>query len=551
MRCARLLVATALCQGALANPPAPGQETETAKQTAHPTAPSSSSRLFQNFDVDDFHLSSHKDYEGQKVSIETVTGSAFEDDVALVLKGDSQRYGITMDMPQSVEDGDLVLQYEVRMTKGLKCGGAYLKLLDANNAPENGDVTPDSPYIIMFGPDKCGDTDKVHFIMRHQNPVSKEWEEKHFRSESPLTIQNDKLSHLYTLVIRQDNTFSIKVDGVDQKSGHLLQNMQPPINPEEEINDPNDKKPSDWVDDAKIPDPEVFKPDDWDEDAPKTIEDITATMPDGWLEHEMLMIPSPQPDDWDDEEDGEWEPVSTGNPKCTSAPGCGPWTPPMIPNPDYKGKWNAPLIDNPDYIGEWKPQRIKNPSFFVDTTPAEGLLSNIGSIALEVWIHEYGDIAFDNILVGNSEDDAAALADATFKIKSELEHTKGSELERKRRHEQNLKYLEQGGFGVVQYYIFEALDFARDWPIVVAGGILALLALLIYICCNLCCSGEDDGDFDERSQAAAPADASQGTEDEATVTSAPVAQTLSEDDDNDAPSLDPSNDKGDDAKKND
>ena len=46
--------------------------------------------------------------------------------------------------------------------------------------------TPDSPYIVMFGPDKCGDTNKVHFILRHQNPVSKEWEEKHFKSDTPV-----------------------------------------------------------------------------------------------------------------------------------------------------------------------------------------------------------------------------------------------------------------------------------------------------------------------------------------------------------------------------
>lgn len=37
------------------------------------------------------------------------------------------------------------------------------------------------------------------------------------------------------------------------------------------------------------------------------------------------------------------------NPKCAEGPGCGDWTRPMKPNPDYKGKWTAPLIDNPEY----------------------------------------------------------------------------------------------------------------------------------------------------------------------------------------------------------
>jgi len=33
-------------------------------------------------------------------------------------------------------------------------------------------------------------------------------------------------------------------------------------------------------------------------------------MPAGWLEDEPLLVPDPSaeaPDDWDDEEDGEWE----------------------------------------------------------------------------------------------------------------------------------------------------------------------------------------------------------------------------------------------------
>ena len=56
-----------------------------------------------------------------------------------------------------------------------------------------------------------------------------------------------------------------------------------------------------------------------------------------------------QPEDWDEEEDGEWEPPKVPNPKCAEGPGCGQWKRPMKPNPDYKGAWTAPLIDNPEY----------------------------------------------------------------------------------------------------------------------------------------------------------------------------------------------------------
>ena len=56
-----------------------------------------------------------------------------------------------------------------------------------------------------------------------------------------------------------------------------------------------------------------------------------------------------QPEDWDEEEDGEWEPPRIPNPKCEDAPGCGAWVRPTKSNPAYKGKWSAPMIDNPAY----------------------------------------------------------------------------------------------------------------------------------------------------------------------------------------------------------
>ena len=56
-----------------------------------------------------------------------------------------------------------------------------------------------------------------------------------------------------------------------------------------------------------------------------------------------------QPEDWDEEEDGVWEPPRIANPLCKDAPGCGKWTRPNKPNPAYKGKWSAPQIDNPEY----------------------------------------------------------------------------------------------------------------------------------------------------------------------------------------------------------
>lgn len=75
----------------------------------------------------------------------------------------------------------LVVQYEVKLqssypsiidlsrsytyfpctSDGLDCGGAYLKLLKENADLHADEFSNASPYVIMFGPDKCGATNKV------------------------------------------------------------------------------------------------------------------------------------------------------------------------------------------------------------------------------------------------------------------------------------------------------------------------------------------------------------------------------------------------------
>jgi calnexin len=52
----------------------------------------------------------------------------------------------------------------------------------------------------MFGPDKCGSTNKVHFIFRHKNPMTGEWEEKHLKN--PPAPKITKTTALYTLVVK-------------------------------------------------------------------------------------------------------------------------------------------------------------------------------------------------------------------------------------------------------------------------------------------------------------------------------------------------------------
>lgn len=57
-----------------------------------------------------------------------------------------------------------------------------------------------TPFTIMFGPDKCGSTNKVHFIFRHLNPKTGVYEEKHLSATpSPMIT---KTTALYTLIVK-------------------------------------------------------------------------------------------------------------------------------------------------------------------------------------------------------------------------------------------------------------------------------------------------------------------------------------------------------------
>jgi len=342
-------------------------------------------------------------------------------DKGLVVKSVAAHHAISSKFPSVIdnEGKTLVVQYEVKLQNQLECGGAYLKLIKKQDEEYDPKKYNDkTPYVIMFGPDRCGSTNKVHFIFRHKNPITGEYEEKHL--ESPPQAKIEKTTVLYTLIVRPDNTFEIKINNKTAKAGNLLEDFKPSVNPPKEIDDPEDKKPDDWVDVAKIPDPEATKPDDWDEDAPEMIPDEDAVKPDDWLDDEPEMIDDPEaekPEDWDDEEDGEWVPVQIPNPKCENG-NCGKWTRPMKKNPDFKGKWKAPLIDNPEYKGPWAPRKIPNPNYFEDNEPHN--FEPMVAVGFELWTMQ-NQIMFDNIYIGHSEADAEKFAEETWAVKNKIE----------------------------------------------------------------------------------------------------------------------------------
>jgi calreticulin len=100
----------------------------------------------------------------------------------------------------------------------------------------------------MFGPDRCGyDVSRIHAIFTHGG--------KNLLKKDDIKLEyNDKneFTHLYTFVVRPDNTFTVSMDETEKASGSLFDNWD---FQQKQIDDPTDKKPKDWVDEAKIPDP--------------------------------------------------------------------------------------------------------------------------------------------------------------------------------------------------------------------------------------------------------------------------------------------------------
>merc|ERR1712054_316289 len=216
-------------------------------------------------------------------------------------------------------------------------------------------------YNIMFGPDKCGYTKRTHLIFQYKGKNVLKKSDLDYKQEGEGT------SHLYRLILKPDNTVRVEIDEEKIYEGSVKDDwevLKPKI-----IDDPEDKKPSDWVEDSMMDDPEDKKP-----------------------------------DDWDDEEDGEWEP-------------------PMKDNPAFKGEWSVKRISNPAYKGFWEAKKIDNPEYEDDATVYK--YADFGFIGFDLWQVKGGTI-FDNIIICDDKAEADAFA-AKWKALSEYEKAEKKE----------------------------------------------------------------------------------------------------------------------------
>merc|ERR550537_1070435 len=148
------------------------------------------------------------------------------------------------------------------------------------------------------------------------------------------------------------------------------------------MDDPEDKKPEDWVTEKRVKDPEATKPEDW--------------------------------------EDGEWEA-------------------PMKDNPEYKGDWYVKRISNPEYKGVWEAKKIANPEYVDDDSVYR--YPDFGFIGFDLWQVKGGTI-FDNVIVCDDKAEADAFA-AKWKTLSEVEKAEKKKADDTKKDEEKKKEDEE------------------------------------------------------------------------------------------------------------
>jgi calreticulin len=284
---------------------------------------------------------------------------------------DSKFFGMSAAFDSfSNEDKELIVQYQAKYEKDIECGGGYMKLgPKMDDQTKFGDPTV---YNIMFGPDKCGYTKRTHLIFNYKGKNVLKKADLDYKQEGEGT------SHLYRMILKPDNTVRVEIDGEKIYEGSVKDDWE--VLKPKTIDDPDDKKPSDWAEDSMMDDPEDKKPDDW----------VT--------EKRIVDPEAKKPDDWDDEEDGEWEA-------------------PMKDNAAYKGDWSVKRISNPAYKGMWEAKKIDNPEYEDDQAVYK--YGDFGFIGFDLWQVKGGTI-FDNVIICDDVAEADAFA-AKWKTLSEHE----------------------------------------------------------------------------------------------------------------------------------
>ncbi|XP_036825535.1 calnexin, partial [Oncorhynchus mykiss] len=164
-------------------------------------------------------------YDGQWV-VEEPAAAMYPGNRALVMKSSGRHHAIAayLHTPFNFMHTPLCLQYEVRFGRDVECSGAYIKLLTQTHLLRLSQFSESTPYSVMFGPDKCGTSHRLHLIVRVTDSSNGRNQEIHApQPVDDLTVYfTDRQPHLYTLQLYQDSRYEIFIDQSLISQGRLL-----------------------------------------------------------------------------------------------------------------------------------------------------------------------------------------------------------------------------------------------------------------------------------------------------------------------------------------
>jgi calreticulin len=259
---------------------------------------------------------------------------------------------------------DFILQFTVKLENKVEVAQAYLKILPANL--KQNQFSRQSTFRILFGPDiLVYDRKHLDFRVYRNHTV--------YTTFEPILCFEDRLTHVFTLIIHANQTYKILKDNFTDIESHMEEAFC--YASPREIPDPNDRRPADWEMVEYIDDPDDLPPPSMRRGSP--------FMPDPTAK---------RPEDWDDAAQGTW-------------------TPPLIPDPDYRREWSPRKIRNPAFRGDWVQRNMSNPDHVED--PKFGKPEDLCFVGIDVDQDVAGCI-WDNILVTDDFEYSQKMMKETF-----------------------------------------------------------------------------------------------------------------------------------------
>ncbi|KAJ5077920.1 calreticulin-3 [Anaeramoeba ignava] len=136
-------------------------------------------------------------------------------DIGLKSKTNNKLYAISSkfwEEIQSTENKTIVIQFSVKFTQDIECGGGYIQIFGSD--ADQKVLDRENEYKILFGPDICAKHKRIQFILGYNNSKLM-W-------KKVVDWEKDKFTHVYTLVLKPENQYEVWVDLKKIESGSLL-----------------------------------------------------------------------------------------------------------------------------------------------------------------------------------------------------------------------------------------------------------------------------------------------------------------------------------------